>query len=123
MSTGLLHWTYRPKRCGNNNKDEDNSLKTINDKNHQASSQKFRQLNLLYYAFLIAALPKNPALYCSFTVFEETGFSKWSLSSAVIFGDYGPPHMAEQKHDDQLEHTYSSSVRIWDVTLKTCQRQ
>ena len=20
---------------------------------------------------------------------------------------YGPPHMAEQKHDDQLEHTYS----------------
>ena len=24
--------TYRPKRCGNNNKDEDNSPKTINDK-------------------------------------------------------------------------------------------
>ena len=35
--------TYRPKLCGNNNKDEDNSLKTLNDKNHQASSQKFRQ--------------------------------------------------------------------------------
>ena len=35
--------TYRPKRCGNNNKDEDNSPKTLNDKN-QASSQKFRQL-------------------------------------------------------------------------------
>ena len=35
--------TYRPKYCGNNNKDEDNSLKTLNDKNHQASSQKFRQ--------------------------------------------------------------------------------
>ena len=31
-------------RCGNNNKDEDNSLKTLNDKNQQASSQKFRQL-------------------------------------------------------------------------------
>ncbi len=27
----------------NNNKDEDNSPKTLNDKNHQASSQKFRQ--------------------------------------------------------------------------------
>ena len=26
-------WTYRPKRCGNNNKDEDNSQKTLNDKN------------------------------------------------------------------------------------------
>ena len=36
--------TYRPKRCGNNNKYEDNSLKTLNDKNQQASSQKFRQL-------------------------------------------------------------------------------
>ena len=36
--------TYRPKHCGNNNKDEDNSLKTLNDKHHQASSLKFRQL-------------------------------------------------------------------------------
>ena len=36
--------TYRLKRCGNNNKDEDNSPKTLNDKNHQVSSQKFRQL-------------------------------------------------------------------------------
>ena len=36
--------TYRLKRCGNNNKDEDNSPKTLNDKNQQASSQKFRQL-------------------------------------------------------------------------------
>ena len=35
---------------------------------------------------------------------------------------YGPPHMAGQKQDDQLEHTYSSSVRIRDVALKTCQR-
>ena len=25
--------TYRLKRCGNNNKDEDNSPKTLNDKN------------------------------------------------------------------------------------------
>ena len=36
--------TYQPKRCGNSNKDEGNSLKTFNDKNHQALSQKFRQL-------------------------------------------------------------------------------
>ena len=36
--------TYRPKRYGNNNKDEDKSPKTLNDKNHQASSQKFKQL-------------------------------------------------------------------------------
>ena len=36
--------TYRTKCSGNNNKDEDNSLKTLNDNNHQASSQKFRQI-------------------------------------------------------------------------------
>ena len=36
---------------------------------------------------------------------------------------YGPPYMAEKKQDDQLEHTYSSYVRIWDVALKTCQRR
>ena len=29
------------KRCGNNNKDEDSSPKNLNDKNQQASSQKF----------------------------------------------------------------------------------
>ncbi len=33
------------------------------------------------------------------------------------------PHMAEQKQDDQLEHTYSSSVRIPDVALNTYQRR
>ena len=31
--------------------------------------------------------------------------------------------MAELKQDNQLEHTYSSYVRIRDVTLKTCQRR
>ena len=36
---------------------------------------------------------------------------------------YGPPHMAGQKQDDQLKHTCSSYVRIWDVALKTCQRR
>ena len=33
------------------------------------------------------------------------------------------PHMAEQKQDDQHEHTFSSYVRIQDVALKTCQRR
>ena len=36
---------------------------------------------------------------------------------------YGPPHMALQKQDDQLEHTCSSYVRIRDIALKTCQRR
>ena len=41
--------TYRPKRCGNNNKDEDNSPKNLNDKNQQASSYKFRQPEIMYF--------------------------------------------------------------------------
>ena len=32
-------------------------------------------------------------------------------------------HMVKQKQDDQLEHTFSSYVRIQDVALKTCQRR
>ena len=32
---------------------------------------------------------------------------------------YGPLHMDEQKQGDQLEPTCSSSVRIWDVALRT----
>ena len=40
--------TYQPKCCGNTTKAEDNSLKTLNDRNHQASSQKFRQLKYLF---------------------------------------------------------------------------
>ena len=31
--------------------------------------------------------------------------------------------MDEQKQDDQQESTYSSSVRIRDVALKTCRKQ
>ena len=42
-------------------------------------------------------------------------------NSSVMYS-YGPPHMANQKQDDQLEHTYSSYVRIRDVTLKTGQK-
>ena len=36
---------------------------------------------------------------------------------------YEPPHMAKQIQDDQLEHTYSSYVRIRGVDLKTCQKR
>ena len=43
-------------------------------------------------------------------------------NSSVMYS-YGPPHMAKQKQDDQLEHTYNSYVRIRDVSLKTCQKR
>ena len=32
-------------------------------------------------------------------------------------------HMDEERQDDQLEPTYSSSVPIRDAALKTCQKQ
>ena len=49
--------TYQPKRCRNNNKDEDNSPKTLNDKNHQATSQKIRQL-INFISLRIFSLPR-----------------------------------------------------------------
>ena len=36
---------------------------------------------------------------------------------------YGPLHMDEQRKDDQLEPTYSSSVLIRDVAQRTCRKQ
>ena len=44
------------------------------------------------------------------------------VNSSVMYS-YGPPHMAKQKQDDQLEHTYSSYVRIQDVAQKTSQKR
>ena len=38
-------------------------------------------------------------------------------SSSVMYS-YWHSHMAGQKQDDQLEHTYSSYVRIRDIAQK-----
>ena len=35
----------------------------------------------------------------------------------------GPLHMDEQRQDIQFKPTYSSSVPIWDVVLRICQKQ
>ena len=51
---------------------------------------------------------------------EHSWRSRDELISDVLLWT---PHMAEQKQDNQLKHTYSSSVRIRDVALKTCQRR
>ena len=42
---------------------------------------------------------------------------------SYVMYSYGTPHMAKQNQDDQLEHTFSSYVRIRDVALKTYQRR
>ena len=38
--------TYRPKRCGNNNKDENNIPKNFNDKNHSRKISFPQGINL-----------------------------------------------------------------------------
>ena len=67
--------TYRLKRCGNNNKDDDNSLKNLNDKNQQASSQKFRQLVFIsLMKFLLCSLVSS-SFYRSPEKFFSSFFS------------------------------------------------
>ena len=52
---------------------------------NKGNTWKF-EINLFWYGFLIAALPWNPALCSSLLeVFKESRFSRWSLSSAIIF--------------------------------------
>ena len=44
-------------------------------------------------------------------------------TSSYVMYSYGPPHMAEQKQSNQLEPIFSSSVKIRDVALTTCQKR
>ena len=54
------------------------------------------------------------------TMQETPGETGTNLS---VMYSYGPPHMAEQKQDDQLEQTYNSYVKILDVVMKTWRRR
>ena len=47
---------------------------------------------------------------------------KAGTRSEIMFS-YGLPHMAELKQGDQLEPTYSSSLRIRDIALRTGQKR
>ena len=44
-------------------------------------------------------------------------------TSLYVMFSYVPHHMAKLKQGDQLEPTYSSSVKIRDVTLRNCQKR
>ena len=41
--------TYRPKHCGNNNKDEDHSPKTLNDKKYLEYEMNFFLLTSIFF--------------------------------------------------------------------------
>ena len=53
----------------------------------------------------------------------HAGHCWWSRDELISDVLLWTPHMAEQKQGDLLEPTYSSSVRIRDVALRTCQKQ
>ena len=84
--------TYRLKRCGNNNKDEDNSPKNLNDKNQQASSQKFRQLISITIVTHFVTAFKIPSDFSqtikvylflniqSFEILQSLSCGKWYLT-------------------------------------------
>ena len=75
--------TYRPKRCGNNNKDEDNSPKTLNDKN-QASFQKFRQL----VAIVLRIIKFPPLRHYFVLLLKEIQFLFWSFPFLILSGSF-----------------------------------
>ena len=90
-----LSWrTHWLKYYGNNNKDEDNSPKNLNDENHQASSQKFKEL-----------------------IYDKHFFYSCCFVGCCLHTPVDPLHIDEQRQDDQLEPTYSSSMLIRDVAL------
>ena len=66
---------YWPKHCGNTNKDEDNSPKTLNDKNHEASSQKFRQLK--FYTLTQRTKPTNSSVQNA----KNIGITTYTINS------------------------------------------
>ena len=58
--------------------------------------------------------------------FRRTRHAKhcWrSRDEHIMMYSYGPPHMAEQRQDDQYEHTFSNYVRIRNEVQKTCPRR
>ena len=54
---------------------------------------------------------------------DMQGTAGEARTKSSVMCSYGPPHIAEQRQDDQLEHTYSSYGRIRDVALKTCRKR
>ena len=76
------HWL---KCCEYNNKDEDNSLNTRNDKNHQTSSQKFREI--IFYSLKIRKNNFWKLLECKQSIFDL-----WFWSSYFeLFGCFHTP--------------------------------
>ena len=100
--------TYQPKRCVNSNKDEDKSPKNLNDKNHQALSQKFRQLisiNSLFayifnYLLLFASWLLLDCFQVKFSWFRtEEVFDKYSYLILLWRNIFHSDHFVKNEKD------------------------
>ena len=69
---------------GNNNKDEDNSPKNLNDKNQQASSQKFRQL-ILYLLLTEFIKTFDLCLFfpCNYTLIQKLDITEKNIKDEL----------------------------------------
>ena len=77
--------TYWLNCCEYDNKDEDNNPKTLNDINHQALSQKFRQLILRVLAIKIASKAWSTALESMVLVLTSLAWSSRFLPTPSNF--------------------------------------
>ena len=73
--------TYRPKRWGNNNnnKDEDNSPKNLNDKNHNICSI------ILFSTILDNKVPENRNFWGFFLLFMVGVYTIFQIRYSIVF--------------------------------------
>ena len=105
--------TYQPKRCGNNNKDKDNSPKTLNDKN-QASSQKFRQQITLLNRLTV--FRKNNFLYNDYYPTHDSISCTWYYFLVII--DLSV--VAIEKGASRSPSTTIANLTTLQLIIKTC---
>ena len=110
-------WIYRPNRCEYNNKDEANSPKTLNDKNHQASSQKFRQLRDFDCLLIIEEiLAKNLNTTLLLEDFSKSFDSKHKEKMELILV-YGFPKESQTAMSFLKKYKGNGSLTLWQHRL------
>ena len=83
---------------------------------------------LIFKSYLLHCPLPMIFLRLSFLVILLISASYIFILKLILYNDWqyltilASPLIAEQKQDNQLEHTYSSYVKIRDVVQKTCQR-
>ena len=85
--------TYRLKHCGNNNKDENNSPKTLNDKNKMILNfVSLWYLDLLFFSLFhdcfVYASSLPPPLHIYKTHYQEYRLLLWGLDQVIFKRKY-----------------------------------